>query len=151
AAVNPARYAALVAATPEGRFPATALARREPAPGTVPVLATRAAAVQLGHGSTGLQVGARKLPIRVVGTVGQVAGVAATAVVVLPGWALGRVPAPTLMLVVGPNLDGQALEAFARRALPGATVTLRSRTLAALAGAPVPHGGGVALAAGAAA
>jgi putative ABC transport system permease protein len=153
AVVNPARYAALIAGTPARRFPAAALARRHAGPGrpgTVPALATRAAAYQLGHGGTALRLGARELTIRVVGTVGGVPGVAGPAVVVLPDWAFGaKPPAPTLMLVVGPHLDGPKLVSAAQRALPAVTVTLRSQALAALAGAPLPHGGGVALAAGA--
>ena len=153
AAVNPARYAALIAATPAPRFPASALARRYTGPGsqgTVPALATRAAASQLGRGSTALQMGTLKLTIRVVGTVNGVPGVAEPAVVVLPNWAFGaKPPAPTLMLVIGPHLDGPRLVSVAQRALPAATVTLRSQALAELAGAPLPHGGGVALTAGA--
>jgi len=153
AAVNPARYAALIADTPARRLPAAALARRYTGPGNqeaVPALATRAAAYQLGRGSTALQIGPLKLAIRVVGTVSGVPGVAGPAVVVLPYWAFGaKPPPPTLMLVVGPHLDGPKLVSVAQRALPAATVTLRSQALAALAGAPLPHGGGVALTAGA--
>jgi putative ABC transport system permease protein len=154
AVVNPARYAALIADTPAPRFPAAALARRDVSPGnpgTVPVLASPAAAAQLGGGSTGLQVGTRKLTVRVVGTVDGVPGVAGNAVVVLPAWAFGTMPPPNLMLVTGPHLDGPQLVSVAQRALPGATVILRSSALAELSGAPLPHGGGVALAAGAAA
>jgi putative ABC transport system permease protein len=155
AVVNPAQYAALIADTPAPRFPAGALARGHASPGrqgTVPVLATRAAAYQLGSGSTALQLGARRPAIRVVGTVSGVPGVASSAVVVLPAWAFGAKPPPaTLMLVAGPHLDGSRLTAVVQRDLPGATVTLRSAILAGLAGAPLPHGGGVALTAGAAA
>jgi putative ABC transport system permease protein len=155
AAVNPARYAALIADTPAPRFPAAALARRHTGPGnqgTVPALATRAAAYQLGRGSTALQIGTLKLTIRVVGTVNGVPGVAGPAVVVLPDWAFGaKPPTPTLMLVIGPHLDGPKLVSVAQRTLPAATVTLRSQALAELASAPLPHGGSVALTAGAAA
>jgi putative ABC transport system permease protein len=155
AAVNPARYAALIADTPAPRFPAAALARRHTGPGnqgTVPALATRAAAYQLGRGSTALQIGTLKLAIRVVGTVNGVPGVAGPAVVVLPDWAFGaKPPPPTLMLVIGPHLDGPKLVSVAQRALPAATVTLRSQALAELTGAPLPHGGSVALTVGAAA
>ena len=155
AVVNPARYASLIAATPAAGFPAAALARPgagHGSPGTVPALATHAAAVQLGGGGTDLRVGTRSLAIRVVETVSGVPGVAAAGVVVLPDWAFGQRPLPAnVMLVVGPHLDGPKLESVAQRTLPGATVTLRSQALAALAGAPLPHGGGVALAAGAAA
>ncbi len=53
--------------------------------------------------------------------------------------------------MTGPRLEQAALLRVARRAVPGAQVTLRSRLLAAIAGAPLPHGGFVSFAQGAAA
>ncbi len=55
------------------------------------------------------------------------------------------------MAIVGPRLDTAALLRTARRAVPGAHVTLRSRVLATISGAPLPHGGFVTFAQGAAA
>ena len=70
----------------------------------------------------------------------------------LPRWALGaQAPAPTVLAIAGPRLDQAALVRAARRAVPGAQVTLRSRVLAAISGAPLPHGGFVTFAQGAAA
>ncbi|HEV2375596.1 MAG TPA: FtsX-like permease family protein [Streptosporangiaceae bacterium] len=150
AVVDPAQFAALVADTPAPRFPAAALTvRHTGAP--VPVLANDAAAAQVGGAITGLQVGLQdQLTIRVAGRVSGVPGVPPGAVLVVPAWAFGATPPPpTLMLAVGPSLDGRALESVVSRTLPGATVVLRSHVLAGLAAQPLPHGGSVALVAGA--
>jgi putative ABC transport system permease protein len=55
------------------------------------------------------------------------------------------------MAISAPSLDQAALTAAVHRAVPGAQVTLRSRLLAAIAGAPLPHGGFVTFAQGTAA
>jgi putative ABC transport system permease protein len=55
------------------------------------------------------------------------------------------------MAIVGPHLDTAALLRTARRAVPGAHVTLRSGVLASISRAPLPHGGFVTFAQGAAA
>ena len=49
------------------------------------------------------------------------------------------------MLVAGPRLDAARLSAVVRRALPGASVTLRATALAALTTAPVPQAAQTAL------
>ena len=156
--VDPAQYAALIAATPGPAFPAAALARppgasgRAGAPGLVPALISPAARAILSQRS-GLYVAGRQLRIRVAGTVAGVAGApAGSQFAVLPRWALGnRLPAPAVLAVVGPRLDQAAFGRTARRAVPGAQLTLRSRVLAAISGAPLPHGGFVSFAQGAAA
>ncbi len=150
AAVDPSEYAALVAATPEPAFPAAGLAH--PARGSpVPVLTSPAAAPLLGHGSE-LGIGTRQVAVRTVGTVSRVPGVADSSLVVIPRWALGaNPPAPSILLAVGPQLDGARLQAVVRRELPGAAVTLRSNVLASLAAAPVARGASVAIALGTAA
>ena len=156
--VDPAQYAALIAATPGPAFPAAALARppgasgRAGAPGLVPALISPAARAILSQRS-GLYVAGRQLRIRVAGTVAGVAGApAGSQFAVLPRWALGnRLPVPAVLAVVGPRLDQAALGRTARRAVPGAQLTLRSRVLAAISGAPLPHGGFVSFAQGAAA
>jgi putative ABC transport system permease protein len=161
AVVNPSRYAALIAGTPGPAFPASAVARPAgpagparvagPAgsPGSVlvPALASPAVARALSRHATRLSIGSTSLTIRAVGTVGRIPGVGAGLLVVLPDWALGTSSLPpSLMLVVGPHLDGRALTGTVRRALPGAAVTLRSDILAALTGAPLPHGADVSIA-----
>ncbi len=175
--VEPGQYAALAATTPGPAFPGGALARgATPASpssaspssaspssaspssaspssaSTVPALISPAARAILGPRS-GLYVAGRQLRIRVAGTVSAVAGGAAgTQFAVLPRWAIGaQAPAPTVLVMTGPRLDQAALVRAARRAVPGAQITLRSRVQAAIAGAPLPHGGFVTFAQGAAA
>ncbi len=116
------------------------------------MLISPAARAILGPHS-GLYVSGRQLRIRVAGTVAAVAGGAAgTQFVVLPRWALGaHVPAPTVLAINGPRLEQAALVRMARQAVPGAQVTLRSQLLAAIAAAPLPHGGVVTFTQGAAA
>lgn len=147
-AVSPARYAALIAATPAAAFPAAALARPASPGGPVPALASPAAAALLGRGNSVLAIGGRSLTIRVRGTAPEVPGVHGQARVVLPQAALGsHPPAPGILLAVGPRLDGRRLTAVARRAVPGAAVTLRSAVLSSLSGAPLPHSAYLAVAA----
>ena len=156
--VHPDQYAALIADTPRTPFPASKLA--EPAAGTaataatnrlVPALASPGA--PLGRGRTTLDFGTSGLTIQVAGTASAVPGVPGSAFVVLPWQALGSTlgsspPLPTLMLVVGPHLDGSRLQAVVRRDLPGAMVTLRATELASLTTAPLPNSAYVAIAAG---
>ena len=155
--VEPGQYAALAATTPGPAFPAAALARgataASPSPASiVPALISPAGRLILGPRS-GLYVAGRQLRIRIAGTVSEVAGGAAgTQFAVLPRWAVGaQAPAPTVLVLTGPRLDQAALVRTAKRAVPGATVTLRSRVQAAIASAPLPHGGFVTFAQGAAA
>jgi putative ABC transport system permease protein len=154
--VDPARYAALAAATPGPGFPAAALARPPGGgagpPGLVPALISPAARAILSRHS-GLYVAGRQLRIRVAGTVTGIAGApAGSQFAVVPRWALGNQdPVPAVLALVGPRLDQAALSRTARRAVPGARVTLRSNVLAAISDAPLPHGGFVSFAQGAAA
>jgi putative ABC transport system permease protein len=154
--VDPRRYAAFTAATPQPRFPAAALAR--PAgtgsPPPVPVLISPAARASLsgatGQG-TGLIVAGRDLRVKIAGTVTGIAGARpGSGFVVLPEWAVPtHPPSPNVIAVAGPHLDGAALSRAAGRAVPGARVTLRSRVLAAISSAPLPHGGFITFAQGA--
>jgi len=155
AIVDPQRYAALTAGTPAARFPAASLARPsgEAAPaGAVPVLVSPSGRAVVSQGSA-LSVAGRRLRLHVVGGVASLAGVpAGSQFAVVPSWALGnRAPPPNVIAIVGPRLDTAALTGVVRHALPGAQVTLRSRLLAAISRAPLPRGGYVTLAQGAAA
>jgi len=160
AVVDPRQYAALAAGSPAPRFPAAALARpgagATPAgaapPGTVPVLVSAAGRAILGQGSE-LSVAGRELRLHIAGGLVSVAGVpAGSQLAVVPRWALGnQAPQPTVIAITGPRLDTAALISTVHRAVPGAQITLRSRLLAAISGAPLPHGGYVTLAQGAAA
>ena len=147
--VDPASYAALIAATPLPAFPAAKLAQPGRPGSAVPVLGSGFAIAAAGRGATTLQTGLSKLTVRIVGTTPSIPG-ASGAYIVLPAWALRPAPpAPTTLLVVGPHVDGRALPATVRPALPGAIVTLRSQVLAGLTGAPLPHGAHSAFAEGA--
>jgi putative ABC transport system permease protein len=164
AAVDPARYSGLVAATPWPAVP-PGLPEHPPAGWTparpVPVLASPAAAAVLGHGSNQVAIGNGQLSMRVVATLRSTPALPGTgSFVLLPLWAEQHTPfppAPTLMLVTGPHLEGHALTAAVNRTVPGAAVTFRSQVLASLANAPLQHtagtlfGEGVGLAAGLAA
>lgn len=154
--VDPRQYAALVTATPESAFPAAALAAPPSAAGApagpVPALISPAARGVLGPRG-GLWIGARQVRIRVAGTVASMVGTPpGSQFAVLPRWALGhQAPRPTVIGVAGPRLDTAALIRTARRMVPGVQTTLRSRLLAGISGAPLPHGGFVTFAQGIAA
>jgi len=154
--VDPRQYAALTANTPAPQFPGAALAQPRAAsgvpPGPVPALLSTLGRDILGQHST-LFVAGRTLRLRIAGTLNAITGAQpGSQFVVLPRWALGtQAPTPAVMAIIGPHLDAAALTAAARRTVPGAQVTLRSRLLATISGAPLPHGGFVTFALGAAA
>jgi putative ABC transport system permease protein len=153
--VNPSSYAALVARTPEPAFPAADLARRParagpPAAGLVPALASAPAAGALPRPGTVLTVEGRRLRLRLAGPAPALPGLGTSSFLVVPAWALGgRQPPPSVMLVVGPQLNAGRLAATVRRALPGASVTFRGAILAALGAAPLPAAAHAAIAEGA--
>jgi putative ABC transport system permease protein len=146
--VDPARYAAVADQAPGPRFPLAALAGTT-GNGVVPAVATPAAAQLTGLAPVSLTAGTRTITIQLAGKISGFPGApsgAGSAIVVVPPQAFGGAPlAPDLMLVAGPGLDGARLSAVVRRALPGASVTLRGTALAGLAGAPVPHAAQTAL------
>jgi putative ABC transport system permease protein len=158
---DPARYAAVVDQAPGPRSPLAALsgnAGRGQTAATVPAVATTAAAQLLGRAPASVNVGTSTITIRLAGRISSVPGapgVAGGAAVVVPLRALGpNPPGPDLMLVAGSGLDAARLTAIVRRALPGASVTLRTTALAALTTGPVLQAAqtavaqGVAIAAG---
>jgi putative ABC transport system permease protein len=159
--VDPRRYAAFTVATPYPRFPAAALARpagaSPPPAGPVPVLVSPAARASLSEAvadqGTGLIVAGRDLRLKIAGTVTGIAGARpGSGFVVLPEWAVPtHRPPPNVIAVAGPHLDSAALSRAVGRALPGARITLRSRVLAAISRAPLPHGGFITFAQGSAA
>lgn len=156
AVVDPRQYADLVAATPTSPFPADLLARPSSAgagaTGQVPALISPVAGEMLGPAAT-LQVAGQWLRLRVTGQLASIAGVPPGSMfVVLPSWALGsRAPQPTVIALQGPHLNTGALAQIVGHALPGAQITLRSQLLDAIVAAPLPHGGLITLAQGAAA
>jgi putative ABC transport system permease protein len=156
--VDPASYAALIAATPQPPFPAAALAGPGAAdgPGPMPVLASPSAR-KLVTGGRKILVGYHDFPVRVTGTVRHVPGSSATgAFIVAPARAMIRTVGaseaqPSRMLVVGPAVDAARMRSVVGRQLPAATLAFRAGRLAALTGAPLPHGTYTAFAEGAAA
>ena len=150
-AVDPASYAALVAAA-DGypRFSAGVLARPG-RPGAVqPVLASPQAAVALGRGTTSIDTTAalRSVTIRVAGTLSATpAWPAGGMFVILPFAALHSTATPpvappvTEVLLTGPGIDRTRLAAVMKDDLPpGGSAIFRSDVLAGLAGAPLQHG-----------
>ena len=159
--VDPASYASLVAGTPSPPIRAgqAAVLAERTAPGQpVPVLASPSVAGSVGvGGETEIDAdpGPGTLEVRVAGVVAStpaLPGNRAFVLMPLDGIRSARatiaVPAaPNLMLLGGGGIDGAALTATVRRAVPGAAVTLRSNVLAGLAGAPLQHGAYVLVAA----
>jgi putative ABC transport system permease protein len=153
--VDPRGYAALTAATPLPPFPAAAMAAPGAASGPhppVPALVSSGGRDILGNGS-GLYVAGRTMRLRLAGRLNAFPGVPANGqFAVVPRWALGRqAPPATVLVIVGQRLDTAALLRTAHRAVPGAHLTLRTNLLASIANAPLPHGGFVTFAQGAAA
>ena len=152
-AVDPAEYAALVAATQT--FPAVPAASL--APGTPqPVLASPQAAADLGGGTSviGTLVSVQPVRVRVAGVLsgtpalpggGTSAPPGGGAFVVLPLAALhprsgaGPVQVNELLLT-GSGIDRARLTTVLRETMPGAVTSYRSDVLDALAGAPLQHG-----------
>jgi putative ABC transport system permease protein len=155
-AVNPARYAAVVAGTPYPAFPA---AKLSPAPGgivpfggTVPVLASPAAAALLGAGTTRLATLAAMGPVqvRVVGTLSSTpAQPGGGAFLVMPLETLpgpAGQPLPGTVLVSGAAIDRAQLTAVAGKIMPGNITTYRTSVAASLASSPLQHGAGLIIA-----
>ncbi len=149
-AVDPEQYAALLAGSPLAQPPPAFTAATKP--GAVPALVSPGLAAQLGNGRVGVLIGGRTVQARVVGQAASMSAVASLSdsYVVLPSQALGdAAPAPTMLLVSGPDLNAAALAAAVARYGRGATVVLRSRLAAALQRAPLQRGAYLALALGA--
>jgi putative ABC transport system permease protein len=118
----------------------------------VPVLVSATGREILG-GESSLYAAGRTMRVKVTGSLDHFVGMTPGGqFAVLPRWALGaQAPPATAMALVGQRLDTAALIATARRDVPGSHVTLRSRVLAGIASAPLPHGGFVTFAQGTAA
>jgi len=148
-AVDPAGYAALVAATQT--FPAVhaGLLKQAPAGTPQPVLASPQAAAELGRGVVTLSTQADVAPVRV-----RVAGVlsgtpalpAGGPFVIMPLSALRSTATPPVpvpvneLLLTGAGIDHARLAAVAGDMVPGGVTTFRSDILNSLATAPLQHG-----------
>jgi putative ABC transport system permease protein len=140
--VQPAQYAALTADTPFSQLPLGPLAGNG---ATIPVIASRPVAPELGSGVTGIngQAGmSGHLSIRVTGVVATTPGQPPDGLFAImaerPLPQTGVQPGPNLVLISG-DIDQGKLTALVNRELPGATVTFRSDVLNALDGAPLVH------------
>ncbi len=161
-AVDPASYAALVASTPSAPVRARQLSVLETPPGrsagtaAVAVLASPSVATALGRGTVTLAAipGPGSLRVHVAGVIASTPALPGSRSFLLMGFpgaaAAGQPAQPTMMLLTG-GVSGPGLAAAIRRTVPGARLTLRSATLAALSGAPLQHGAFVLLGASAAA
>ena len=155
-AVDPAEYAALVAAT-EGypAVPAGVLTTPSSPGAAQPVLASPSAAAALGHGTVKLttQQPVRPVSIRVAGTLSSTPALPSTpslaanpAFIIMPLDSLqssAAPPAPVLaneILLTGAGIDHARLTAVVGKDLPGADLTFRSDVLAELSNAPLQHG-----------
>jgi putative ABC transport system permease protein len=145
--VNPARYAALVAATPFPAFPGRLLARPGPG-GSVPVVATPRVAAAIRHGNHRLGFAGTLLTLRLAATTTATPGLPGGGpFIILPSWAEPRLKAgapPNIDLVIGSRLDAGDLARVLRRALPASEVSYRRAALAAQTGAPLVRGADVA-------
>jgi putative ABC transport system permease protein len=141
-AVDPARYAALTAATP---FPAVASGKLTGSGSVFDVLASPAAAAALGSGTVQLTSIARRGPIEVhvAGTLASTPAQPGGGMFILmplrtlPGFA--GAPIPNVVLVTG-DVDHARLAAAGARELPGSNITFRSDVLASLQDSPLQHG-----------
>ena len=139
--VNPARYAALVAATPFPAFPGHLLASTGPAGAAVPVIATPKIAAAIRAGNRQLGFAGSLLTLRLAGTTTATPALTGGGpFVILPSWVVPRLKAgaaPNIELVTGPRLNSGDLTRALRRTLPDSEVALRQTALAAETGSPL--------------
>jgi putative ABC transport system permease protein len=155
-AVDPAAYAALVAAT-QGypAMPVNSLATPAKPGAPQPVLASPSAAAELGTGTVTLTTGAAVHPIsvRVAGTLSGTPAlpststqVASPAFVIMPLSAVKSSATPPLpvlaneMLLSGSGIDRAKLAAVVQQGTSNDIITYRSDVLAGLSNAPLQHG-----------
>lgn len=147
--VDPAAYAALVAATQTFPQVPAQLLKTGPAGAPQPVLASPQAAAYLGRGVTTLtsQAAVRAVPVRVAGVLsGTPALPGGGAFVIIPLSAIRAAatpPAPVAfneLLLTGANIDRARLTTVVRTMIPGGAATFRSDILNGLTTAPLQHG-----------
>ena len=138
--VDPSQYAAVVDQAPSAQFPLSAMSGSNSS--VFPAAATTAGA-QLISAAGGKTVALSlssgpTTTIRLVAQMSAIAGLSLDAVAPLQALGSG-VAAPNLVLISGSGLDGARLTSVVTRAVPDASVTLRSTVLSALTTAPVPQ------------
>lgn len=149
-ALDPGRYARLLAQTPARPFPSGQFAQAggsgRQAGSALPALASPGAGSALSHGSGALLVSTRTVPVHVIGSVASAPGFKTDGpFIVVPDQVADHLlgasrPVPDLVLLVG-SVDHARLKAVVAKVLPGATtITYRSAVLAALTGADLQRG-----------
>jgi len=147
--VDPATYAAVVAATQTfPQVPAGQL-KKAPAGTPQPVLASSQAAAELGSGVTTLRSGAAVSPVR-VRVAGVLSGTPALpgggAFVIIPLAAIRSTATPPVpvgfneLLLTGSDIDKARVSAVVRDMIPLGLATFRSDILNGLTTAPLQHG-----------
>ncbi len=140
---DPASYSALARDTPWGHFPTALLAARTGPGQPVPALAS-AGLGPLPRSAKGvLTLSGTQLRVAFVGVIGDTpARPTGGAFVVLPSWALGRLPAipgPDALLVTGQGASVSALRAATKSHVPGGQIAFRALVRRQLADSPVQH------------
>jgi len=146
--VDPATYAALVAATQTYPHVPAGLLKTGPAGSAVPVLASPLAAAELISGATlTTQSAVDPVPVRVAGVLsGTPALPAGGAFVIIPLSAVHSNATPPVpvgfnkLLLAGAGIDTARVTAIVRDMIPGGGVTFRSDILNSLTTAPLQHG-----------
>lgn len=147
--VDPATYAALVAATQTFPPVPAGLLRTARAGGAQPVLASQQAAVELGNDVNTLNAQGAVDPVQV-----RVAGVLSGTNALPEGGAFVIIPLSAMhsnatppgpvqfneLLLTGANIDKARLSAVVQDMMPGGGVTFRSDVLDSLTTAPLQHG-----------
>jgi putative ABC transport system permease protein len=145
--VSPARYAALVGATPFPAFPGHLLASPGPG-GAVPVIATPkiAAAIRAGYRQFGFA--GSLLTLRLAATTTATPALPGGGpFVILPSWVVPRLrdgATPNIELVIGPRLSSGDLTRALRRTVPSSVVVFRQAALTAETGSPLVRGADIA-------
>ena len=144
--VNPASYAALVAATPYPAFPARLLAKTGSGP--VPVLASPEVAAVLKRGTGQLAFASSQISVRLAAPIARTPALPGGGpFVIMPSWAQGLLQAgvpPNVMLVTGASINRHDLDKVLARTMPRSEVTSREATLAAIARSPSVRGADIA-------
>jgi putative ABC transport system permease protein len=147
--VDPATYAALVAATQTYPSVPAGLLKPAPAGSAQPVLASPQAAVELGNDVNTLNAQGAVDPVRV-----RVAGVLSGTNALPEGGSFVIIPLSAMhsnatpptpvqfneLLLTGANIDKARLSAVVQDMMPGGGVTFRSDVLDSLTTAPLQHG-----------
>ena len=146
AIVDPARYAALISATPWPPFPARLMARPGPG-GSVPVIASPRVAAAMRRGASSIVFANITLRLQLAGTAEIMPALPGSKTfIIMPSWVVHRLKAavpPDRLLLTGAHIDMPALRAALARTLPHNVLVSRAALLAATASSPSVQGADV--------